>query len=77
MHGPVHNADVWRIRTNQELEKIIDGEDIVKFVKLQRLGWFGHVKQMPYKVLYEEIDGIRKRGRPRKTWLQSVEEDLR
>ena len=32
---------------------------------------------MPYKVLHEEMDGIRKRGRPKKRWLQSDEEDLR
>ena len=34
-------------------------------------------KRIPYKVLHKEMDVIRKRGRPRKRWLQPVEEDLR
>ena len=44
--------------------------------------WLGHVKRMPeermrYKILNEEMDGIRKRGRPRKRCLQSDEKGLR
>ena len=34
-------------------------------------------KRMQYKVFNEEMDSIRKQGRPRKMWLQSAEEDLK
>ena len=44
IYGPVQDGEMWRIRTNQELEKIIDGEDIVRIVKSQRLRWLGYVK---------------------------------
>ena len=35
------------------------------------------IKRMPYKLHCGEMDGIRKCGRPRKMWLQLVEEDLK
>ena len=62
---------MWSVKTNQGLEKIIDSEDIVRFVKSQCLRWLGYVKQIPkermsYEVLHEEMDGIRKRLRPNK-----------
>ena len=34
-------------------------------------------ERMPYKHFRGEMYGIRKRGRPRKRWLQYVEEDLK
>jgi hypothetical protein len=72
----------WRIRSNRELEEILRGEDIVKFEKSQRLAWLGHVEQMDEermsrKLLHEKMDGRRRCGRPRKGWLQGLEEDLR
>jgi hypothetical protein len=33
IYGPVREGERWRIRSNRELEEIIRGEDIVKFVK--------------------------------------------
>lgn len=82
IYGPVKEGETWRIRTNQELEQISEREDIVRFIKSRRLMWLGHIKRMPkermpYKLLCGEMNGIRKRGRPRKRWLQSVEEDLK
>jgi hypothetical protein len=54
----------WRIRSNRELEEILKGEDIVRFVKSQRLAWLGHVKRMgvermPRKLLHGRIEGRR------------------
>jgi hypothetical protein len=38
--GPVQKGDTWRIRHNEELNRFIQGEDIVKFIKAQRIdGW--------------------------------------
>lgn len=82
IYGPVTDGVTWRIRTNKEIENIIRGEDIVRFVKTQRLAWLGHVERMseervPKKLLHGNMDGKRKRGRPRKRWMQDVEEDIK
>jgi len=40
--GPVQERDGWRIRTNPELNKLIGGVNRVRFIKAQRLKWWGH-----------------------------------
>jgi hypothetical protein len=45
IHGPVQEGDIWRIRNDKELNKSIKGEDIVKFIKAQRIRWLGQVKR--------------------------------
>jgi hypothetical protein len=80
--GPVTEGERWSIRSNRELEEILRGEDIVKFVNSQRLAWLGHVERMDEermsrKLLHGKMEGRRTRGRPRKRWLQDLEEDLR
>jgi len=40
VYGPIQEGDIWRIRNNEELNRSINGEDIVKFINAQRLdGW--------------------------------------
>jgi hypothetical protein len=39
IYGPVREGQRWRIRSNRELEEILRGEGIVKFVKSD--GWLG------------------------------------
>jgi hypothetical protein len=46
IYGPVREGERWRIRSIRELVEILRGEDIVKFVKSQRLAWLGHVERM-------------------------------
>ena len=36
----------WRIKTNQEIYNILKGENIIGFIKKQRLNWLGHVERM-------------------------------
>ena len=43
IYGPVMDGGRWRIRTNQELYQQCGENDIVKFCKLSRLRWAGHV----------------------------------
>jgi hypothetical protein len=46
IYGPVKENELWRIRRNDELEAIIKGENIVRFIKSQRIRWFGHIERM-------------------------------
>lgn len=56
-----------------ELDRLMEGADIVKFVKTKRLAWFGHVFRMEKSRLLEKMlnqipVGARKRKRPKKRW---------
>jgi IS5 family transposase len=51
--------------------------DIIDIIEKKRLQWYGHVKRMQEKrlpkLIMEWIPGERrKRGRPRKTWMEGV-----
>jgi hypothetical protein len=57
------------------------GENTVKWIKGQRIGWLGHRERMkkdrvPKKIFTQELEGTRRRGRPRKGWKEEVERDL-
>jgi len=57
------------------------GENIVKSIKGQRISWLGHLERMeedrmPKKIFTQELEGTRRRGRPRKRWKEEVERDL-
>ena len=82
IHGPVKENELWRIRQNDELEAIIKGENIVRFIKCQRIRWLGHVERLqdteiPKKMLYGKLYATRRSGRPRMRWLDDVSVDLR
>jgi len=47
IYGLIQEGDIRSIRNNEELNRFINGEDIVKFIKkAQRIRWLGHVKRM-------------------------------
>jgi hypothetical protein len=71
----------WRIRTKQELYQLCGEDDIVKFYKLSRMRWAGHVirqddDDLSRRVLINEPGGKRPNGRPRLGWEDVVEEDV-
>jgi hypothetical protein len=45
----------WRIKTNEELNKLIKYKNIVNHIEAQRLGWFGHVYRMENDRLVKRI----------------------
>jgi len=82
IYGPMQEGDIWRIRNNEELNRLINGEDIVKFIKAQRIRWLGHVKRMeqgamPRKMMEGGLFVGRRKGRPRLRWMDDVVADLR
>ena len=44
-YGPVKENELWRTRQKDELEAIIKGENIVRFIKCQRIRWLGHIER--------------------------------
>jgi hypothetical protein len=53
----------------------------VRFIKSKRIAWLGHVMQVyekvtPKRVLEWKPIGRRIRGRPRKRWIEDIEEDI-
>jgi len=72
---------IWRIRKNHELNELIGNADIVRFIKSRRMAWLGHVTRMdggrmPRRIVELKPMGRRIRGRPRKRWIEDVEEDI-
>jgi hypothetical protein len=46
--GPTKERDgTWRIKTNDELDKLIRHRNIINYIKTQRLSWFGQLNRMP------------------------------
>jgi hypothetical protein len=42
--GPTKERDdTWRIKTDDELDKLIRHKNIINYIKVQRLSWFGHL----------------------------------
>ena len=71
-----------KVGTNRELEEMGQGENIVKWIKGQRISWLGHLERMekdrmPKKIFTQELEGMRRRGRPRKRWKEEAERDLK
>jgi len=81
IYGPKYENGEWKSRTNRELEEVSKGENIVKCIKGQRISLLGHLEReeenrMPKKIFTQELEGTRRRGRPRKRWKEEVERDL-
>jgi len=81
MHGPKYENGEWKSWTNRELEEMSKGGNILKWIKEQRISWLGHLERMeedrmPKKIFTQEMEGTRRRRRPRKRWKEEVERDL-
>jgi len=82
MFGPVNIDNIWRIQSNMEIDKLIEGADIVRFIKVHRIKCLGHIHRMDQarptrKLLVWKSMGTRPVGRPRQRWQEDVMEDLK
>jgi hypothetical protein len=81
IYGPKYENGEWKIRTNRELEEMSIGDNIVKWINVQRIGCLGHLERMeedrlPKKIFIQKLEGTRRRGRPGKGWKEELERDL-
>ena len=72
----------WRIKTNQEINDIVKGQNIIGFIKNQRLNWLGHVERMAEDYIVQRIKrqkptSKRPIGRPKIHWEDDVLEDIK
>jgi hypothetical protein len=81
IYGPTYEDGEWKSRKNRKLEELSRGEIIVKWIKGRGISWLGHLERieedrMPKKIFTQELEGTRRRGRPRKGWREEAERDL-
>ena len=79
--GPTCENGSCRIKTNQEFDKLIKHKNIINFVRVQRLGWYGHIERMQETRMVKAIHTwkpISKRpmGRPKIRWEDDVKKDI-
>jgi hypothetical protein len=62
---------------NENIKEIMGVKGKADIIDKQRLQWYGHVKRMPedriLKLILERIPERRKRGHPRKIWMEGVQ----
>ncbi|XP_018571127.1 uncharacterized protein LOC108910870 [Anoplophora glabripennis] len=80
--GGIKVQNEFRRRTNKEIEELYKNPNIVQVVKMQRARWLGHIARMSgerwvKRILIQGEGGKRRRGRPRKRWLEEVTKDVR
>ena len=68
-------------RTNGELRRLVGVEPVITFIRSGRPRWCGHVvrkgdEDWVKNCMEYRVEGRRPVGRPRKTWLESVDADM-
>ena len=56
MFGPTRIDDgYWRIKTNHGINDILKGQNIIGFIRKQRLDWLGHVERVAEDNIVQKI----------------------
>ena len=68
-------------KKSEELRKLLGLEPVSLIIKKSRLRWFGHVERKDdndwvKRCITWEVQGIRLRGHPKKTWWDCVKNDM-
>ena len=79
--GPTKENQIWRVKTNEELDKLIKHKNIINHIKAQRLSWFGHVQRLPDTRTVKKIFNWkpvtkRSQGRPKYRWEDNITQDI-
>jgi len=81
--GPTRSEDGYRrIKTNQEINNLLKGQNIIGLLKKQRLNWLGHVECMAEDNNAQKIKrwkpmSKRPIGRTKTRWEDDILEDIR
>jgi hypothetical protein len=81
--GPTKERDgTWRIKTNDELDKLIRRKNIINYIKAQRLSWFGYLPRMSgermfIKVYKWKLMLKRPLGRPKNRREDDIRNDMK
>jgi len=72
----------WRIKSNNEINDMLKEQNIIGFIKKQRLNWLGHVERMAEDTNVQKIKrwkpmSKRPIGKPKTRWEGDVLEDIR
>jgi hypothetical protein len=79
--GPTKEKQIWRLKTNEELDKLIKHKNIINHIKAQRLSLFGHVQRMPDTRTVKKIFNWkpltkRLQRRPKYRWEDNIKQDI-
>jgi hypothetical protein len=83
MFGPTKERDgTWRIKTNNELDKVIRHTNIKNYIKARRLSWFGHLQRMAEERMVKKVNTWkpilrRPLGRPKNRWEDDIRNDMK
>jgi len=77
--GHTKENQTWRIKNNEELDKLIKHGNIVNHIIAQRLSWLGHMQRMAEARAAKKIFKwnpltTRPRGRPKHRWEDIIED---
>ena len=78
--GPTIEKQIWKVKTDEELDKLIKHKNIISYIKAQRLSWFGHVQRTPDTRTFKKIFNwkpLTKRSleRPKYRWEDNIKQD--
>ena len=67
------------IKNSEQLRELLGLEPVSLMITKSRLRWFGHVERKDdndwvKRCITWEVEGIRQRGRPKKTWWDCVKD---
>jgi hypothetical protein len=78
--GPTRENQIWRVKTIEELDKLIKHKNIINYIKAQRLSWFGHIQRMPDTRTVKKFNWKpltkRSKGRPKYRWEDNIKQDI-
>ena len=81
--GPIYDPELhaWRIRHNEELDRLAGFAPLTNFIRAMRVRWAGHLARMDDQTPTKQVfmgrpEGRRPPGRPRKRWEDVIRTDI-
>jgi hypothetical protein len=80
--GPMRDTDQWQRRYNEESYQLYAEPEIVKWIRSARFRWAGHTVRIresdpARKSTFDLLLGERTVERPKRTWIEEVERELK